>query len=141
MSRANVDAQAYWQRLRKDGASNLASGALILAAIATTLAALDVLLAPSRNTDRSNPLYWAILLPVIWWATALWSFSPWAARTMRPTAIMIPLISGVIFLVVVQSGGAFMLTLVALLVAVAGSGTCLLSLPRSLLQREGPDRR
>lgn len=141
MSRANVDAQAYWQRLRKDGASNLASGALILAAIATTLAALDVLLAPSRNTDRSNPLYWAILLPVIWWATALSSFSPWAARTMRPTAIMIPLISGVIFLVVVQSGGAFMLTLVALLVAVAGSGTCLLSLPRSLLQREGPDRR
>lgn len=141
MSRSSLDAQAYWQRLRKDGASNLAGGALILAAIAATLEILDVLLAPSRGTDRTNPLYWALLLPVAWWGTAISSFSPWAARTMRPAAIVIPLVCVVVLLFVIQSGGALALTLVALLIAVAGSGICLLSLPRSLLQREGPDRR
>ena len=141
VSRPNLDAQAYWQRLRKDGASNLASGALLLAAIVTTLAVLDVLLTPARDTDRSNPLYWAILLPVAWWGTAISSFSPWAARTMRPAAVVIPLVCVAILFVVIRSGGAFVLTLVALLIAVAGSGICLLFLPRSLLQREGPDRR
>ena len=60
---------------------------------------------------------------------------------MRPAAIVIPLVCVVVLLFVIQSGGALALTLVALLIAVAGSGICLLSLPRSLLQREGPDRR
>lgn len=36
----------YWERLRKDGPSNVASGGLILAAVATTLALLDILLTP-----------------------------------------------------------------------------------------------
>ena len=85
--------QEHWQKLRKDKRSALVVMLVIVAALAAILAAIGILLGSSRNTDRSNPLYWALILPFAWWAASLANYTPWAVNTLRTAAVVATLIA------------------------------------------------
>ena len=148
------DAMQYWQRLRKDKASNLAVGGLVVGALATATSLLVLVFPHSDGAmhNRGNPLYWLLVLPFALWAWDLSTFSPRSAWTMRPAMVLLPAFCGVILIIAActgrdvlrvadGSGSNVRMTLVALLAATAGSLVSGFSLPRSLLHLEGPDRR
>ncbi len=85
--------QEHWQKLRKDKRSALVVMLVIVAALVAILAAIGILLGSSRNTDRSNPLYWALILPFAWWAASLANYTPWAVNTLRIAAVVATLIA------------------------------------------------
>ncbi len=85
--------QEHWQKLRKDKQSALVVLLVIAAALAAILAAIGVLLGSSRNTDRANPVYWALILPFAWWAASLANYTPWAVNSLRPAALVATLIA------------------------------------------------
>ena len=64
------EAMDYWQRLRKDKASNLAVGGLVIGALATTVSLLALVFPHSDGAlhNRDNPLYWLLMLPFALWA-------------------------------------------------------------------------
>ncbi len=145
------DASEYWQRLRKDKPSNLAVGGLVIGALATTVSLMALVFPHSDGAmhNRGNPLYWLLMLPFALWGWDLSTFSPRSVRTMRPAMIVLPTLCGVILIVArhddqdVLGGldtGSWMI-LAAFLVTAIGSLVSWMSLSRSLLQREGPDRR
>ncbi len=145
------DASAYWQRLRKDKPSNLAVGGLVIGALAATVSLIALVFPHSDGAmhNRGNPLYWLLMLPFVLWGWDLSTFSPRSVRTMRPAMIVLPTLCGVI-LIVARHGDqdvlddqdtGFWMILAAFLVTAIGSLLSWVSLSRSLLQTDGPDRR
>ena len=141
MSLDATDPRAYWQRLRRDKRSNIAVGAVLISGIAIILAWLDIAFPGGRAADRLSLLYWVTIVAFAWWGSALGGFRPWAARLLKPAALMLPIMGGVALFLAWQSDHAVWLTLAAFGIATIGSALCLVCLKKSLLKREGADRR
>ncbi len=144
------EAMDYWRRLRKDKASNLAVGGLVIGALATTVSLLALVFPHSDGAmhNRGNPLYWLLMLPFALWGWDLSTFSPHSVRTMRPAMIVLPTLCGIVLIMAGHDedvlggfGAGFWVTLAAFLVTVIGTLVSWVFLPRSLLRTEGPDRR
>ncbi len=79
--------QEYWQRLRKDRRSNWAVGMAAIASISATVSLTALLVDGSQYQARGNPLYWLLMLPVVWWLSSLGSFEPRAVRWWKPALL------------------------------------------------------
>ncbi len=131
--------QEYWQRLRKDKRSNWAAGFAAIAAMSATVSLIALFVNESQYQARGNPLYWALMVPVVWWLSGLGQFEPRAVRWWTPVLVL-----------------SVIVTIIALAIALKsrdwapeaiGFGiTCLSALisltlrRRSLVAREGPAR-
>jgi hypothetical protein len=58
--------------------------ASLLSIIAALLPTMALVLPDDRPSDRLNPAYWAMILPICAWAYGLVGFSPWALRLVNP---------------------------------------------------------
>ncbi|NPD68134.1 hypothetical protein HN018_12245 [Lichenicola cladoniae] len=154
MSSSHQDAMAYWQRLRKDKPSNLAIGGLVIGAFVTTLSLIALVFPHSDGAmhNRGSALYWLLMLPFVLWAWDLSTFSPRSVRTIRPAAIVLPVVSLLLLVIAYNSDKGVLdsshdtdvelwLFAIAFIITVACSLLSVLALQRSLLQSEGPDRR
>ncbi|MGI4745812.1 MAG: hypothetical protein ACRYGI_08975 [Janthinobacterium lividum] len=154
MNQAHQDAMAYWQRLRKDKPSNLAIGGLVIGAVVTTISLIALVLPHSDGAmhNRGNPLYWLFMLPCVFWAWSLSTFSPRSVRTIRSAIIVLPTIGGLILFIVYNDNKDILglshesivnlwMTIVAFFITLIGSLVSWFALQHSLLQAEGPDRR
>ena len=127
--------QEAWQKLRRDKRSALVVLLVIAAGIAATLALIGVLLGSSRATDRSNPIYWALLLPFAWWAASLANYTGWAVSTLRPAAIVASLVALLSLGLAANQGLALTPWIVAALIAIPSAGIGALLFPTTILSQ------
>ncbi len=78
-------------RLCQDQAANIASLAGLVAGLAATLAWMGILLEPNRAADRATPVYWLIMLPLVFWGSSAIRFELWALRLLRPVLLLAPI--------------------------------------------------
>jgi hypothetical protein len=131
--------QDYWQRLRKDRRSNWAAGFAGLATIAATVSLIGLLVEGSQYQARGNPLYWALMLPVVWWLSELGGFEQRAVRWWRPI-LLLSVVIAAIALVVAVARADWAPEAVGFAITLLGAATSLSLLRGSLVAREGPAR-
>lgn len=130
-SRAVTPEAAYWQRLRLDRRSSLCVGLALISVVACAVAWSMVLV--KGSVPRTNLGYWALLVPLIAWTSALVRFSPWAVRLLPTAAIAAPIAA----LLTVRYGVEFW---IAAVLSVCGGVASLAAWRGSMVQREGPRR-
>lgn len=131
---------AYWQRLRRDRRSNAAAILGAIAALSGTLGLIAALVEGTPHEARANPLYWILMLPMVWWVSDLTQFSARAIRFW--TAAMLLSCAGAAFGLVLGMAGSqdVMLPLVNVVVCVLAAAASLVLRRGSLVDREGPAR-
>lgn len=129
----------YWQRLRRDKASNFAAGAVVFAVIFALLAWIGLLVPGSQMQARANPLYWAILLPFGYWGGTLGRFTPWAVKLMCVMFLAAPIAAGAALLfIMLQTPDQTDYGIFFFAASSLASATGFFLYRGSLLQREGP---
>ncbi len=131
---------AYWARLRVDARSSWAGGLALVAVLAAALALIGLLVDGGQAQSRSNPLYWIVLAPVIWWGSGLMGFEARYVRAMGPLLVVAPSVAGVCLAIAVSQGREWMPWLIAAVIAGATALVSRLCYRDSLLRREGPAR-
>ena len=131
--------QDYWQRLRKDRRSNWAAGFAGVATIAATVSLIGLLVEGSQYQARGNPLYWALMLPVVWWLSGLGGFQPRAVRWWRP-AMLVSVAIAAVALVVAVARADWAPEAVGFAITLLSAATSVSLLRGSLVAREGPAR-
>ncbi len=140
MSRAHQD-RAYWQRLSRDAPTAIAVGGALVACGAACLGLIALLMPGGPQiSHRSNPIYWAILIPYAWWGSSLGFFQPRAARTLVPALFVGPIVAAICLGAALSRDTRPTTFIVVLIVALVSAGAGALSYPRSMLKREGPAR-
>lgn len=132
--------QVYWQRLRKDRASNLAAGLTVIAGLIALVALAGLLIPGSQADARANPLYWALLIPFGWWGSSLGAFEAWAVRLLYPSLVAWTLIAATALAGAWRQAQNPTLWAAALAVSVLCSIGAAFLYRNSLLRREGPAR-
>lgn len=131
--------QEYWQRLRKDRRSNWAAGLAAIAAIAATVSLIGLLVDGSQYQARANPLYWLLMLPVVWWVGGLGGFRANRVRLWKPV-LALSVIVATLAVVVAAGRGDWGPEAAGLAITLASAGASLFLLRDSLVAREGPAR-
>lgn len=131
--------QDYWQRLRKDRRSNWAAGFAGVATIVATVSLIGLLVEGSQYQTRGNPLYWALMLPTVWWLSGLGGFEPRAVRWWKP-ALLLSVVIAAIALGVAVAGADWAPEAVGFVITLLSAATSLNLLRGSLVAREGPAR-
>jgi hypothetical protein len=130
----------YWQRLRKDRRSNAAAILATIAAIAATMTVISVTIEGGVAESRANPLYWLLMVPMVWWVTGLTSFEPRAVRLWKPALGICCTVSVVIAIMAMRAAGTWTGQTVACAVTLIAAITSLILLRGSLVEHEGPAR-
>ncbi len=131
---------AYWQRLRRDKRSNAAALLAALAALAGTLTVISLSIGGTHYDSRANPLYWVLMVPMIWWVTGLTSFEPRHVRLWRPGLALACTTSLIATAVAMRAAGTWTGQTVACAVTLIAAAASLFLYHGSLVQREGPAR-
>ncbi|MFN3675030.1 MAG: hypothetical protein ACK4TC_03550 [Sphingomonas pseudosanguinis] len=129
----------YWQRLRKDPRSNWAAGMAALAAIAASVMLIGLLVEGSQYQARTNPLYWILMLPAVWWSTGLARFEPRPVRWWKPALLLCVAIAGAVLALAIDSGDG-MPEAIGFALTLIGAVSSMVLLRDSLVAREGPAR-
>jgi prepilin signal peptidase PulO-like enzyme (type II secretory pathway) len=127
------------RRLRQDRAANVGVLAAFMAALPSAVAWMGLLLPLNRAADRSNPVYWLIMLPVVFWTLAAGSFAPWAVRLLRPVLLLAPLAAALALTVAFSRDASPAPWLAALAISVTAALIGWRAYGRSLLAREDTD--
>lgn len=130
----------YWSRLRKDAPSNWAAGLATVAVIAALLSVIDLSVPGSQTESRRNPLYWGLMLPVVWWASELSGFEPRPVKTLAAVTYAAPAVAVLCLGLSYAQDRAWTLPLISAIVAGAAAIGSRMCYRRSLLYREGPSR-
>jgi len=130
----------YWQRLRKDRRSNAAALLAALAALVGTLTVISLTVGGTQYQSRANPLYWLLMVPMLWWVTGLTSFEPRHVRLWKPALAIACIASAVAAFVAMRAAGTWTAQTVACAVTVLAAAASLFLHRGSLVQREGPAR-
>jgi hypothetical protein len=139
MTAPRTDPAERRRRLRQDRAANIGVLAAFMAALPSALAWMGLLLPLDRAADRGNPVYWLIMLPVVFWTVAAGSFAPWALRLLRPVLLLAPLLAALALAIAFGRGDSPTPWLVALAVSVAAALIGWRAYGRSLLTRGEAD--
>ncbi|MEH3147719.1 MAG: hypothetical protein PGN34_20780 [Methylobacterium frigidaeris] len=131
---------AYWQRLRKDRRSNVAAGFAVVAGLVATLTVIAASVPGSHSEARANPLYWLLMLPLVWWANALAAFEPRAVRIWRPALALACLADAACLALTVGRQEDWTAGAVSLAIVLAAAAASLAAHRGSLVAREGPAR-
>ena len=129
----------YWQRLRKDPRSNWAAGMAALAAIVASVMLIGLLMEGSQYRARTNPLYWILMLPAVWWSTGLARFEPRPVRWWKPALLLCVVIAGAVLALAIDSGDG-MPEAIGFALTLIGAVSSMVLLRDSLVAREGPAR-
>lgn len=132
--------QAYWQRLRKDVPSSLAAGLAALAVLVATLSVIGTGVSGSHFQARASPLYWVLMLPMVWWVSGLATFAPRYVNSLKPALGLACAASAISAAVSMTTDAIFTIQTAACLVTMVAAGASLLVYRRSLVGREGPAR-
>lgn len=130
----------YWQRLRKDRGSNVA---VLFTAVAAVVAAVAVTMATVPGTPwgaRSSPLYWLILVPVVWWVSSLAAFEPWAVRSWKPLLAALCLAGAACLALALVTAQNVILTATGFTLTQACAAAAVARYRKSLVARGGPAR-
>lgn len=131
---------AYWQRLRRDRRSNAAAILGAVAALSGTLGLVAALVGGTHHVARADPLYWLLMLPMVWWVSDLTRF---LARSLRfRTPAMALSCAGATFgpILGTARGEDVVLPLLNLGVCVLAATASLVLRRGSLVDRERPAR-
>lgn len=131
---------AYWQRLRKDRRSNAAAMLAALACLTATVSIISIAVGGTHYQSRANPLYWILMLPMVWWVSGLSRFEPRSVRLWRPALALASIASLVAAAVAMHAAGPWIGQTIACAVTLAAATTSLLSYRGSVVDREGPSR-
>jgi len=129
-----------WQRLRKDRLSNAAALLATLAALAATLNVISLTVGGTQYKARANPLYWLLMVPMLWWVTGLTSFEPLHVRLWKPALVLACIVSAISAFVAMRAAGTWTAQTVACAVTLLAAAVSLFLHRGSLVQREGPAR-
>lgn len=132
--------QAYWQRLRKNRRSNWAAGCAGVATIAATVSLIGSLVQRSQYEARATPLYWLLMLPVVWWLSGLGRFEPRHVRLWKPALAVSVAISTATLIVALRRGTGWGPDAAGFAITIASAAASLMLLHGSLVAREGPAR-
>ncbi len=91
--------------LKRDVPTTVALLAGVLAALMPVLSLTYLLVPHGHIAARENPLYWLIMLPVLFWGWGITSFDPWAIRALVPVLIIAPVADVLIAMFSGMSGG------------------------------------
>ncbi|USU09726.1 hypothetical protein NF700_05490 [Sphingomonadaceae bacterium OTU29MARTA1] len=130
----------YWARLRVEPRSQWAAGLAVIAGLAVTLAVIGLLVPGNHFESRANPLYWLLMLPLVWWASELMGFEPLAVQIMPWVTSLAPLGSAICLAVAFSIGEPWQIWLVDFIICICASIGSRMTYRDSLLQREGPSR-
>lgn len=137
MSRTDL---AYWSRLRKDKLSNWTVGLAFLSFFVATQFLINLTISGTHYQSREKPLYWAILLPVVWWTILVMGFHPHGVKLLTPVTYLAPLVTIGCAAYSVTHNGTWVWPSIAVAVSVGTAVASRLCYRRSLLRREGPSR-
>ncbi|UAJ08643.1 hypothetical protein [Polymorphobacter megasporae] len=76
--------------LKRDVPMTVANLAGLAAALMPVLSTTYILVPHGYLASHGNPLYWLIMLPVLYWGLGVTSFDPWAIRLLAPVLIIAP---------------------------------------------------
>jgi hypothetical protein len=130
----------YWQRLRNDRRSNAAAIGAAIAALAATMTVISVTVQGGVTESRANPLYWLLMLPMVWWVNGLTSFEPRAVRLWKPALAIASGTSSIAALLAIRAAGTWTGQTVACTVTLIAAAASLILLRGSLVECEGPAR-
>lgn len=130
----------YWSRLRKDTPSSWAAGLAFVALLAATLSVMDLTVYGASAESRGNPLYWLLMVPVVWWTSELAGFEPRAVRMLGVVTWLAPAIALTCLLIVFLQQEAWLTALVLASMSIVAAVGSRRFYARSLLRREGPSR-
>lgn len=131
---------AYWQRLRKDRPSSLAAGMTVLCILPAIVGLIMILVPGTHIESRGNPIYWALMLPMVWWGSSLAYFEPKTAWTVRPALVLGPLVCAGNALWEHRQGTDLTINIVVLVLSVVCAIVGEIAYRRSMLKLEGPAR-
>jgi hypothetical protein len=124
----------HGEAVRRDRNANLAIVAAVICMIVAAVAGLGLLLPDNRSGDRSNPVYWMVILPLGVWAYGLTGFSDWALRLVRPALVVGPVVCVVVAGVAIANGRGVVLPGVALGLALMAGGLGLVLFGKSVFR-------
>ena len=131
---------AYWQRLRKDRRSNAAVLLAALACLTATISLISITVGGTHYRSRTNPLYWTLMLPMVWWVIGLTGFEARYVRMWMPVLVLASGVSIVVASVSMYAVGSWTGQTIACAVTLAAAAASLLTYRGSLVEREGPAR-
>ena len=100
-----TDKPRQYDYLKRDVPTTVALLAGLAAAAMPVLAATYIMVPHGYVASRGNPLYWLIMLPVVYWAWGIMSFDPWAVRLLAPLLLIAPITDVLIAVFSGMSGG------------------------------------
>ncbi|MFD1949512.1 hypothetical protein ACFSGX_01865 [Sphingomonas arantia] len=130
----------YWQVLRKDKRSNIAASLGLIAALFSTMSVVGTAVPGPLPEARGNPLYWLLMLPMVYWVTELTSFTPRSVRMWTPALVVACVASAVAAVVVARDEPGWTVQGGLCVVTVLASIASRWLYRGSLLDREGPAR-
>ncbi|MEE3624580.1 hypothetical protein UCD39_11345 [Nitrospirillum sp. BR 11752] len=129
----------YWQRLRRDKASNFSAGAMALSCLFAVVCWIGILVPGNQAHGRASPIYWIFMLPFAWWGGSLMHFTPWSVQVMRLMFWIAPLgAAGAAVFAAFNTPEFAIPSLIALGLTCAMSAIGYVLYRHSLLRREGP---
>lgn len=100
-----TDKSRPYDHLKRDVPTTIALLAAVAASAMPVLSLTFILVPHGYTASRGNPLYWLIMLPVVYWVWAAMAFDPWAIRMIALILVLAPIVDGLIALFSGMSGG------------------------------------
>lgn len=131
---------AYWQRLRKDRRSGAACLLAALAALLATMSLISITVDGTHYEARANPLYWLLMVPMVWWLSGLMGYEPRYVRLWIPAMALASGVSICVAAFSIYATGGWTAETVVCGATLAAAVSSMVAYRGSLLQREGPAR-
>ena len=130
---------AYWQRLRVDKRSAVAASFSAVAAVCTVVNFLMVTIGmASQAESRSDPVYWLVMLRLVWWVVQIGNYEPVVVRWWNVALLIICLMNVVALLVLYHRGDLGIVTICFAAIAITSAVASMIAYRGSLVAREGP---
>lgn len=131
---------AYWERLRKDASSSWSVGLAFLCVLPAVVGLIANGVGGTHLEAKGSPIYWMLMLPLVWWVTSIGYYEPKTAWTIRPAFVLGPLVCGVNTLWAHSLGTDVTISVVVLIFSVVCAVAGEIVYRRSMLKLEGPAR-
>lgn len=108
--------------------------------LVTTITVIGIMVHGTQFESRSNPLYWILMLPMVWWINGLASFEPLFVRNWKVALVVVCLINAgcLAYMIHRQDAATFYAASLGLTLLFAGMSMYIYR--GSLVAREGPAR-
>ena len=101
---------------------------------------ISLMIGGTHDKSRANPLYWLLMMPMLWLVTGLTSFEARHVRLWKPALALACIASAIAAFVAMQAAGTWTGQTVACAVTPLAAAASLFLHRGSLVQREGPAR-